>query len=169
MPSTEMILTILVTVIAAAGLIQLFILFAVFLAFRKGMKVAGEYATEMQSHVVPLLEQSRTLFRTTNEIIGHLEPKLETAATDLAELVHIAKTEAKKMQESADEIAERIRRQAARVDGMATDVLNGIDRAGQLVSQAVTVPLRQISGIAAAARAIFETFRGPASRARGRN
>jgi uncharacterized protein YoxC len=169
MPSTEMTLTILVAVIAVGGLIQLIILFAVFLVFRKGMKVAGEYATEMQSHIVPLLEQSRTLFKTTNEIIGRLEPKLETAATDLAEMAHIAKTEARKMQESADEIAERVRRQAARVDGMTTDVLNGIDRAGQLVSQAVTVPLRQISGIAAAAKAIIETFRAPAPRGRARS
>jgi uncharacterized protein YoxC len=169
MPSTEMILTILVTVIAVAGLIQLFILFAVFLAFRKGMKVAGEYATEMKSHVVPLLEQSRTLFRTTNELIARLEPKLESAATDVAEMAHIANTEAKKMQETADEIAERIRRQAARVDGMATDALNGIDRAGQLVTQAVTIPLRQISGIVAAAKAIFGTFRAPAPRGRARS
>src|SRR5258708_25063776 len=118
MPSTEMTLTILVAVIAVAGLIQLFILFAVFLAFRKGMKVAGEYATEMQSHIVPLLEQSKSLFRTTNEIVTRLEPKLESAATDLAEMARIANTEVKKLQESTGEIAERIRRQAARVDGM---------------------------------------------------
>jgi uncharacterized sporulation protein YeaH/YhbH (DUF444 family) len=97
-----------------------------------------------------------------------LEPKLESAATDVAEMAHIANTEAKKLQESADEIAERIRRQAARVDGMATDLLNGIDRAGQLVSQAVTVPLRQISGIVAAGKAIIDTFRAPAPRGRAR-
>ena len=168
MPNNEMILTILVTVIAAAGLIQLFVFIAMLAAIKKGMKLAGEYATDLKTDLVPVLEHSKKLLYSTKELMARLEPKLEAAATDVAELAHIASTEARKMQESADEIAERVRRQAARVDEMATDALNTVDRVGNFVNQAVSVPLRQVSGVVAAGKAIYETLRAPSPRGRAR-
>ena len=114
MPSTEMTLTILVAVIAVAGLIQLFVFIAIFVAIKKGMTEAGEYAKDFRSDIVPVLEHSKKLISVTRELITRLEPKLEAAAADVADLAHIASVEARKMQESADEIAERVRRQAAR-------------------------------------------------------
>jgi len=166
MPSTEMTLTILVAVIAVAGLIQLFVFIAIFVAIKKGMTEAGEYAKDFRSDIVPVLEHSKKLISVTRELITRLEPKLEAAAADVADLAHIASVEARKMQESADEIAERVRRQAARVDGMATDALDTVDRVGNFVNQAVSVPLRQVSGVVAAGRAIYDTLRTPRGRPR---
>jgi uncharacterized protein YoxC len=166
MPSNEMILTIMVSVLAVGVLIQLIILFVMFLAISKGMKLAAEYASEMKEKVVPVLEHSKVLLRNTNELVTRLEPKLEAAATDLAEAAKIANAEVKKIQESADEITERVRRQVARVDSMATDTLNAAERVGFLLNQAVTIPIRQVSGIMAAGKAIFETLRTPAPRTR---
>jgi uncharacterized protein YoxC len=168
MQNAETILTILVAVIAVAALIQLVVLFVMLLALKKGLKLAGEYATEMQSKVVPVLEHSKALIHTTKDLITRLQPKLEATATNLAELSQVANAEAKKIQESTDEITERLRRQAARVDGMTTDALNGVDRAGHLLNQAVTIPARQVAGVVAAAKAVFETLRKPAPRTRPR-
>jgi uncharacterized protein YoxC len=162
MQNTEMILTILVAVIAGAALIGLIILIAIFMAARKGMKMAGEYAVDLREKVVPLLEHSRELLQTSRQLITKLEPKLEAAATDVAELAHTANVESKKLSQSVEEIAERLRRQAARVDGMTTDALDRVDRAGHILDQVVTVPVRQVSGVMAAARAIIETLRAPA-------
>ena len=161
-----MTLTILVAVIAVAGLIQLFVFIAIFVAIKKGMTEAGEYAKDFRSDIVPVLEHSKKLISVTRELITRLEPKLEAAAADVADLAHIASVEARKMQESADEIAERVRRQAARVDGMATDALDTVDRVGNFVNQAVSVPLRQVSGVVAAGRAIYDTLRTPRGRPR---
>ncbi len=168
MPNLEMILTILVTVIAVAALVQLIILFVLFLAMRKGMKFAGEYATEMKEQVGPVLEHSKVALRTTNEVlrstkelIARLEPKVETAVNDVAEITRIANAEVKKFQESADEITDRVRRQVARADTMTTEALNGIDRVGHLLNQAVTMPVRRVSGVLAAVKAVFETLRAP--------
>lgn len=168
MPSLEMSVVILVAVIAVAALVQLIILVVMLMALKKGMKLAGEYAGEMQSKVVPVLEHSKALMQTTKELITRLEPKLEVAATNLAELSQVANAEVKKIQESTDEVAERVRRQAARVDGMTTEALNGIDRAGHLLNQAVSIPARQVAGVVAAAKAVFETLRKPAPRGRPR-
>jgi hypothetical protein len=164
MPSTQMILTTLVAVIAVVGLVQLIIFLAMFVAMMKGIKLAEEYAAEMKDQLVPILENSKVLLQTTQGIITRLEPKLDAAATDLAEITKVASAEAKKILESADEIAGLVRKQAARVDGMTTDALNGIERAGQFVNEVVSVPVRQISGVLAAAKAIMETLRRPASR-----
>jgi len=162
MQNIELILTILVAVVAVAGLVQLIILLVLFLAMKKAVALAGEYASDMRDKVVPLIEHSKALIQSSRQLIVKLEPRLEAAATDLAELAHTANAEARKVQESTDEIAERVRRQAARVDGMTTEALNGLDRMGQVLNQVVTVPVRQVSGVMAAARAIIETLRAPA-------
>ena len=164
MQSTETILAVLVAVIAVGGVIQLIILFVMFLSVRKAMVAAGEFATEMRDKVLPVLEHSKAAIQSTKQLITKLEPKLEAAVTDLAELTHAANAETKKLSASTDEITERVRRQAARMDQMTTETLNTLDRLGHLLSQAVTVPVRQVSGVVAAAKAVFETLRSPSPR-----
>jgi predicted nuclease with TOPRIM domain len=166
MNNTELILTVLVSVIAAGVLFQLILLFVMFLAVRKGMKAAGQYASEMKEQAVPVLENSKALIRTARELIARLEPKLESAASDLAEVTKLARTEAKRMQESADEITDKVRHHATRVDAMTTDALNAVERVGSFVSMAVTAPVRQVSGIMAGAKAVLETLRTPTPRPR---
>lgn len=174
MQNTETILAVLVAVIAIAGLIQLIVLFVMVLALRKGMKLAGEYAEDIREKIVPLLEHSKAFLQTSKQLITKLEPKLESTATDLAELARTANKEAKKVSESTDDITERLRRQVERVDVLTTEALNGLDRVGQILNQVVTVPARQVSGVVAAAKAIYETLRAPSpprdgQRARHRN
>ena len=157
-----MILTILVAVIAVAGLIQLIILFVMFLVVRKSLKVASEYATDVFEKVVPVIEHSKALIQSSRQLIVKLEPKLEATVTDISELAHTANAEAKKLQESTDEISERVRRQAARMDGMTTEALNGLDRVGHTLNQFLTVPVRQLSGVMAAVKAVVDVLRAPA-------
>jgi len=168
MPSTELILIILVAVIAVAGLFLLAVMFAMFLAMKRGIKVASDYASDLQSQVVPALENSTALIKSMRDLIVKLEPKLESAATDIAEITHVASAEAKKLQASTDEITGRIRRQAERVDGLATEALNTVEQVGQVVNQTVSMPLRKVAGVVAAAKAVIETL-GKSSRARTHN
>lgn len=168
MPSTELILIILVAVIAVAGLFLLAVMFAMFMAVKRGIKVASDYASDLQSQVVPALENSTALIKSMRDLIVKLEPKLESAATDFAEITHVASAEAKKLQVSTDEITGRIRRQAARVDGLATEALNTVEQVGQVVNQTVSTPLRKVAGVVAAAKAVIETL-GRSPRARARN
>jgi uncharacterized protein YoxC len=162
MNSTLMSLTILETSIGVLILIQAGVMIAAFLMARKGMQAAATYAEEMKSKVIPVLEQSTEMLATMNHLVSRLEPKLDAAATDLAEMTRAASDEMKKIQASADEIVDRVRRQAERVDGMTSTALDGVDRAGRLLNSAVTAPVRQVSGVMAAAKAILEALRSPA-------
>ncbi len=162
MDSSITILTILVSAIGALILIQVGVMFGMFLMMRKGMKAAGTYADEMKAKVNPVLEQSSEVLAATKHLIARLEPKLEAAASDLAEMTRTASDEMKKIQASADEIQDRVRRQAARVDGIASTALDGVDRAGRILNSAVTIPVRQVSGAMAAVKAIVDALRSPA-------
>lgn len=173
MQSTDTILTILVTVIGVFAFLQLVILFAMFLALRKGMRAASAHALELKANalelkthaleikgkVIPILEHTSELLQTTKGLVARLEPKIEAAAGDVADMTRTASAELKRLGASADEITDRVRRQAARVDGITTNALNGVDRASQFVGQAVSAPVRQFTGIVAAAKAVIDTLR----------
>ena len=91
--------------------------------------------------------------------MGRVGPKLDSVATDVTELVHGLRAQSMELEVSATEILEKVRRQTSRMDAMLTGVLDSIDRAGGFVTHAVSVPLRQMSALAAAAKAIFGTLR----------
>ncbi len=68
------------------------------------------------------------------------------------------------MQVSAADVLERVSRQSNRVDTMLTNVLDTVDRAAAVVADVISVPLRQLAGVAAFARAAFSSFRSDAPR-----
>jgi methyl-accepting chemotaxis protein len=162
MPTTDIALIALAAVTGLLVLLQFIVLLAFFVAFRKGMAVVQEHASELRDSAVPVLKDSKELLRVTRELIARIEPRLESAATDVAEITRTAREQVTKIQASADEITERARRQAARIDGMTTSTLNGVDRIGQFIGDAISVPVRQVSGLIAGAKAVVEALRSPA-------
>lgn len=150
--NTETLLTIFVALTGVAVLFQAAILLAIFIALRKSVKSVHEKVEDLRATVLPVLNDTR-------EFMGRVGPKIDSVATDMAELMHGLRTQGEELQYSATEILERVRRQTSRMDAMLTGVLNTIDRAGGFVTEAVSVPLRQMSAIAASAKAIFGALR----------
>jgi hypothetical protein len=58
---------------------------------------------------------------------------------------------------------DRVRRQTNRLDKMFTGVLDSVDKAGAFVADAVSKPVRQISGLLASLKAIVESLRNSAA------
>jgi methyl-accepting chemotaxis protein len=92
--------------------------------------------------------------------LTRVSPKVEEAAGDVAEIARGLRVQTAQMQSSVTEILEKVRKQSNRVDNMVTGVLDTADRAGGFVTDVVTKPVRQISSILAAAKAIIESLRG---------
>jgi uncharacterized protein YoxC len=161
MPTINYILIAIAAILAVAVLLQVIVLTAAGFAALKAMKAAREYAEEFRTEVRPVLHHGKELLQTTRDLLSRIEPKLESAAGDLADITRTARDETARMSASAEEIAERIRRQAERMENISNNTLNGVERAGHFVNQAVTSPARQFSGIIAAARAIVSTLRAP--------
>lgn len=157
------ILIIMVALFGVSVLLQLIMLIGGGIAMSKAVKSAREYADEMRGKVEPVLHSSYELLEKTRTLMAKLEPKLEAASSDLADITRAAREETQRISASLDEINERVRRQAERMDEMTTSALNGVDKVGHVLNVAVSTPARQLSGVVAAARAILSTLRGPSS------
>jgi|CZKL01.1.fsa_nt_gi hypothetical protein len=152
--STDSALLVLVAITGFSALFQLIVLIAIFVFVRKAMKAAEQKTEEIRTVVMPIITNTR-------DLIARVEPKLDAAASDLAEVTHALHAQAIKVQASADEVVGRVNRQVVRVDHMATTVLDKVEQVGVILNEAVKVPLRQVSGLVAAAKAMVDTFRAP--------
>jgi hypothetical protein len=141
----------------AAVLMQALVLLAMLITARKALKLAQEQIEELRTNVLPLVKE-------TKDLLSNVGPKIETVASDFAALTHGLRTHGIKLDESATNILERVNRQSNRVDMMLTNVLDTVDRASAVVADVISVPLRQLAGVAAFARAAFGTLRTGASR-----
>lgn len=173
MHDTNTILIALVAVYGVSVLLQICVLVGLAILALRAMKMAKEYAEEarkyaleMSPKVLPVLEASHHTLESAKALIVRLEPKLDAAAGDLAEITRAAREETAHIKASIDEITERVRRQSERVDGMTTSTLNSVDRIGHFLNEAVNTPMRQASGVLAAARAVVDTLRTPSPQRR---
>jgi methyl-accepting chemotaxis protein len=173
--NTETLLVIFIAITSLAVLLQAGVLLGMFLTMRKALQVGKQEADEYRAKLSPLIAQVTPMLADSQKLIGTagelvtaakdmiqaLDPKLQAAAAELAQMASSVHQQADRLQVSAEEIAQGVRRQAARVDNMTTNVLNGVDRAGRFISEAVNVPVRQVSGVVAAAKAVVDTLRAP--------
>jgi hypothetical protein len=139
----------------AAVLMQAFVLLGMLLTARKALKFMREQSEELRTNVLPLIKD-------TKDLLTRVGPKIESVATDVAVLASRVREQSAKVEASAGAMIERVHRQSTRVDMMLTSALDTVDRAGALVGEVLSVPLRQLSGFAAFARAAIGTLRsGP--------
>jgi methyl-accepting chemotaxis protein len=177
----ETLLMIFVGITSVAVLLQACVLLGIFLTVRKAVQRGQDQADDLRTKLIPVLDGmkelmesgkdvvklAKGLIKSADTLIADLEPRLESAATELADMARDVHLQANRLQASVDEVAGKARRQVDRVDQMATSTLNGLERFGTLVNEAVNLPVRQLSGVIAAAKAVVGAMRAPAvSRAR---
>ncbi len=169
----EVLLIVFIGITAMAVLLQAFVLLGMLLTVRKAVKLGEQQANEYRSKVGPILDGAKELMTVakdtletgksvvtdTKGLIAKLQPALTTAATELSDMARDIHQQANDLQTSLDEVAHKARVQADRVDTMTTSVLNGVDRVGSFVNQMVQMPIRQVNGLVAAAKAVVETLR----------
>ena len=158
---------IFIGITAIAVLLQASVLLGIFLTVRKAVQAGKEQADEYRAKLTPIIDGSSKLIDTANDLVSStqsmikaIRPQLEIAATELANMASDIHAEANQLQASVEEVALRARQQVDRVDGMATSVLNGLDRFGGFLNEAVHVPIRQLNGIVAATKAVIDILRG---------
>lgn len=164
----DVILIWMVAIFGVSVLLHIGVLLGLAIGATKGIKAARQYADEMDARIKPVLQSTKEMLEQTKALVTKLEPKLEAAASDLAEITRIAREETTRITASADEITGRIRKQAERMDNMTSHTLDGIEKAGHILNVAVNTPVKQMSGIVAAARAALNTLRQPSSPRRHR-
>ena len=141
-----------VATIALAILFQAIVLLAILVTLRKASRSLKEEVEDLRSAMMPIIYNTR-------DLITRVSPNVESATADLADLVHGLKLQTADVENSAKEVVERVRKQAIRVDGMMSTVLDAVDKASSFMTEAVARPMRQLSGLLATAKAVVESLR----------
>ena len=148
----QTILLIILGVIATAILGQAILLFAIFLVVRKTARSLNEQLEEVRSAAMPIIYNTRELFK-------RVAPRLEDTAADLAAMAHGLRVQTADIQASAADVLDKMRQQSARLDQMVTTIFDAVDRATSFVTETISKPLRQLSGILATARSVIDSIR----------
>jgi uncharacterized protein YoxC len=143
---------ILIALVALAMVAQAIILLAALAAMRKAARAADEKLEALRSSVVPLIDKTRAL-------VTSLTPKIEGVVDDVSSLTHSLRSQTADLQSAASEISGRVRTQAVRLDGMLSHLLDTVENASALITDAVNKPVRQLSAILASVRAFIESLR----------
>jgi uncharacterized protein YoxC len=141
---------------ALALLTQTAILLAIYLGVSKAAKSMKEEIEDIRSSVMPVVH-------TTRKLMDRVGPKVEQTATDLAALTRSLRSQAEDMECAVAEILERVRKETGRIDAMFSSTLDAVDKASVYVTQTVSKPVRQLSGILASFKAIVESLRSSES------
>jgi uncharacterized protein YoxC len=148
----------LIAVTAICILFQTIVLFAILVSVRKGIKSLAENVDDLRSSAMPILEHARGFLDRVTPKVEATAKKVEEAARNAAEISQTLKETAVSVGASATEIAERVNAQSSRVDAMVSSALDTLDRTVGLVADAISKPVRQLSGLLASAKAIVEAL-----------
>lgn len=143
---------ILVSAVAVALVLQTIFLLALLVIARKAARGLKEEVEEIRSSVMPVIYNSR-------DLLARITPQIEATVDDLAHMAQDMRHQTAEIQGSAKAVLERMRTQMGRVDSMISSVLDSVDRASAFVTESVSKPVRQISGILASAKAVVESLR----------
>src|ERR1700683_68617 len=101
--------------VALAMLVHAGVLLGAFLAMRKAAQSMNEKIDDVRSQVLPLIE-------TTRNLMTKVAPRIESASEDMATIAHTLRVQSANLQTAADEILERARSQAGRLDTMLSSL-----------------------------------------------
>jgi uncharacterized protein YoxC len=149
---------------ALALLIQSVVLLAIFLGMGKATKKIQEEIEDIRSSVMPVLKDTRELVDSAREFFARVSPKVESTVTDVSEVTRILRAQAADVEVTVDQVLERVRKQAGRIDTMFSGTLDAVDKASAFVTETVSKPVRQLSGVLASIKAIVESLSGSNSR-----
>lgn len=142
----------LVTAVAVALLLQTIFLLAILSTVRKTARSLKEEIEDLRSSLMPIIYNTR-------DLMARVTPQIESSVEDLSHMARDMRQQTADLQASARDVLERLRSQMGRVDNMVTSVLDAVDRASVFVTDTVSKPVRQLSGLLASVKAIVESLR----------
>ncbi len=146
-------LPIFVGVITLAVLLQMAILLAMFLEFRRLSERTTRIASELQSRINPILNRLQVLIEDT-------QPRLTGIVVDASEVAHLARSQAQKVDRIFTEAVDRLRLQLIRADQILAGALEAIEDTGSKVRRSVWGPVHQASAFIKGVKTGLDVLRG---------
>ena len=164
---TQTVQLIVIAVVALTLLVQSLAMLVGLILARKALRRLHEQVDEVRTSMLGVVSKVEPLVAGVRDLITHTSPKIESAISDLAVVSSSLRKQTSEVQDAADDLIARFRRQGTRVDTILTKVFDTVDRASDFVTVAVSRPVRQISAILASAKAVVETLRNGSADSHG--
>jgi methyl-accepting chemotaxis protein len=133
-------LIVFVAVTSLAVVLQMAILFALYLSVRKTTAQVESIAADFQRRSTPIMENAR-------DILADATPKLKEITSNLTEASRSVKTHAETMGNAAAEIAMRAKTQVIRADDIISRTMDRVEKTSDVVHNSVLSPVRHVQGI----------------------
>jgi len=141
-----------ITAVTSIGiLIQACVVIAIFIAGRKAITKVTELVDEAREHLSPVLATSRSL-------LEDVSPKIKVITSNLTEVSATIRHQSTHINSAVDEIVDRSRNQAARVDGIVSGTLDGINNATASIQEGISTPVRKVTGFVNGVRAALDVL-----------
>ncbi len=146
-----------VGIVALAALAQAVVLLVMAVGLAKTTKRMMAIVEEANGKVIPLVDSVHTVVRDS-------APKVKIITENLTETSHIVRSKAQEFDATFTDVNQRAGKQAARVDGMVTSVLDTTSNISASVQRSIQTPIREFAGLMNGIKAGIDVLVG---RARG--
>jgi hypothetical protein len=160
-------LTLFIAVTAAAVVLQMFVLLAMYMAMRKLSAKLQSVTDETQSRLLPILDNAKAMQQEVKSFLETSRPKIDVILDNLAHVTTTARTDIERVDTTLHDLLDRLRLQVIRVDEMVTHTLDCVEETSEKVQHSVMSPVRHVSGIVQAISVGVGTYFS--SQRRGRN
>jgi len=156
----ETILLIFTGTVAIGIMLQVFVMLGILIASRKASSRMLELGEELRHISEDIRSTAVPAIRSAHKLIEDISPPLRNASQNLSEITTQLREQTGTIGRTLEELSDKTRIQADRVDGMVTSVLDSLTHATEIIRHSVAVPVRQLSGILSAVRIGIDTLRG---------
>jgi|SRR5579863_3164003 len=147
-------LTWFIAVTAAAVVLQMLILLAMYIAMRKlGARVEAladkveDTTTTVQTRVLPILDNAKEMQQQVKTFLDTNKPKIESLVENVTHMSGTARATMERLDATANDAIDRVRLQVIRGDEMLTRTMDRVEETSEKVQHTVMSPVRQVSGL----------------------
>jgi len=158
--------TIFIAVTAAAVVLQMLILLGMFLVTRKLAARVTSLSEELESRVLPLLEDGKRLMSDTHQLLETTRPKLDVILDNASVISTTARTQAQELETTLKAFLDKARLQAIRADELLTRTMDRVEETSSKVEHTVMSPIKHFNGILQGIGVGVEAFFNKANRPR---
>ncbi|MGC2108463.1 MAG: hypothetical protein WA655_03035 [Candidatus Korobacteraceae bacterium] len=140
--------------IAAAVIVQMVILVAMFVTLKKLRERMETLAAKVEdttsvvhARVLPLLENAKTIQQEVKNFLEVARPKIDVVLDNLAHVTTTTRGSIERIDATVNDVVDRVRLQVIRGDEMLTRTMDRVEETSEKVQHTVMSPVRQVSGI----------------------
>jgi hypothetical protein len=147
-------------VAAAALIVQVVILTALFFQLRKTTENVNRLVGDLHSRMGPILTRAQILLDDT-------QPKISSMVTDASHIVYLARGQAQKLDRVFTDASDRFRGQLVHADRILTGTLDAVEEVGSKFKHSFWRPMQKASALVQGIKVGLDLLRSRRGRSRG--